>query len=131
MTEDLGKGLQIKTQDEIISKERSFKKPANRKTSNNIAYPSSEEEQFVNALTSPWVSPVSNNNVVEKFNQLNSDFKQDQRFLQKKIPIYIFRTYYIIISRKYIETVTVNASKANSPSVTNKKARARDIKCGV
>ncbi|PKC04499.1 hypothetical protein RhiirA5_422179 [Rhizophagus irregularis] len=49
MTEDLGNGLQIKTQDEIIGKDGSFRKPGNRKTSNNIAHPPSEDEQFVGA----------------------------------------------------------------------------------
>uniref|UniRef100_U9TR21 Uncharacterized protein n=1 Tax=Rhizophagus irregularis (strain DAOM 181602 / DAOM 197198 / MUCL 43194) TaxID=747089 RepID=U9TR21_RHIID len=49
MTGDLGNGLQIKTQDEIIGKDGSFRKPGNRKTSNNIAHPPSEDEQFVDA----------------------------------------------------------------------------------
>ncbi|PKY47818.1 hypothetical protein RhiirA4_463187 [Rhizophagus irregularis] len=44
MTEDLGNGLQIKAQDEII-----------------------EDEQFVDALTSPSVSTVPNNDVVSDF----------------------------------------------------------------
>ncbi|EXX60839.1 uncharacterized protein OCT59_019255 [Rhizophagus irregularis] len=66
MTGDLGNGLQIKTQDEIIGKDGSFRKPGNRKTSNNIAHPPSEDEQFVDALTSPSVSTVPNNDVAEK-----------------------------------------------------------------
>ncbi|PKB92592.1 hypothetical protein RhiirA5_444110 [Rhizophagus irregularis] len=42
--------------------------------SNNIAHPSLEDEQFEDAVTSPMVSTVSNNEVVKKFSQLNSDF---------------------------------------------------------
>jgi hypothetical protein len=73
-SEDLGKGLQIKAQDEIIGKDGSFKKPGYRMTSNIIAHPPSEDEQFEDAVMSPTVSTVSNNEVVEKFSQLNSDF---------------------------------------------------------
>ncbi|PKY34094.1 hypothetical protein RhiirB3_453508 [Rhizophagus irregularis] len=65
MNEDLGKGLQIKRQDEIIGKD-------------------GNEEQFVDASTSPKVSTVPSNEVVKKFNQLNLKFSNHINMISGK-----------------------------------------------
>ncbi|PKK70298.1 hypothetical protein RhiirC2_779881 [Rhizophagus irregularis] len=59
MNEDLGKGLHIKEQDEIIRRDGSFKKPRYRKTIDRNALPPSEDEQFEDALSGLKISVVS------------------------------------------------------------------------
>jgi hypothetical protein len=59
MDEDMGKGLQIKEQDEVIGKNGNFRKLRYRKTANEKAHLPLEDDQFEDTLSSPKVSMVS------------------------------------------------------------------------
>ncbi|CAB5295080.1 unnamed protein product [Rhizophagus irregularis] len=65
INEDLGNGLQIKEQNEIIGKDGSFTKPRYRQTFTNNALTLLEDEQFVDALTRPTISKVPSKEIVE------------------------------------------------------------------
>ncbi|RGB36316.1 hypothetical protein C1646_667045 [Rhizophagus diaphanus] len=77
MEEDMGKGLQMKDQDEIIGKNGIFTK-LRRRTTNDGAHASSEDEQFEDAPQSPKLSAVSteprNKEELENFDKLNNTF---------------------------------------------------------
>ncbi|CAB4410262.1 unnamed protein product [Rhizophagus irregularis] len=78
MEEDMGKGLQMKDQDEIIGKNGKFTKVRYRDTTNNSARSSSEDEQFEDVLTSPKLPAVStvsrSNEEIEDYTRLNNEF---------------------------------------------------------
>ncbi|EXX75666.1 uncharacterized protein OCT59_009081 [Rhizophagus irregularis] len=79
MEEDMGKGLQMKDQDEIIGKNGIFTK-LRRRTTNDGAHASSEDEQFEDAPQSPKLSAVStvprSKEELENFDKLNNTFSE-------------------------------------------------------
>ncbi|RGB29988.1 hypothetical protein C1646_765927 [Rhizophagus diaphanus] len=81
MEEEIGKGLQMKGQDEIIGKDGKFIK---LRCGNSIvqdnALPLSEDEQFEDALTSPKLKAIStvprSKEEHENYNNLNTEFSK-------------------------------------------------------
>ncbi|PKY25352.1 hypothetical protein RhiirB3_440258 [Rhizophagus irregularis] len=82
MEEDMGKGLQMKGQDEIIGKNGVLTKLRGRDVTSEGVYHISEDKQFIDAPTSPKLSAALVSTVPrskeerENYNKLNEEFSE-------------------------------------------------------
>uniref|UniRef100_U9UNN9 Uncharacterized protein n=1 Tax=Rhizophagus irregularis (strain DAOM 181602 / DAOM 197198 / MUCL 43194) TaxID=747089 RepID=U9UNN9_RHIID len=82
MEEDMGKGLQMKGQDEIIGKNGVLTKLRGRDVTSEGVYHISEDKQFIDAPTSPKLSAALVSTVPrskeerKNYNKLNEEFSE-------------------------------------------------------
>jgi hypothetical protein len=87
MEEDLGKGFQIKKQDELIDKDGNFEQRSNQKTtstSNPQNNNPSGQEQIAKASSSTEISSSQKNDKIEEFNKLNETFSERVKEVKKE-----------------------------------------------